>query len=459
MAELELSGINKPYNLDAEQSVLGAILLDSQNNMPKASAKLHPEHFYIKLHSEIYTVMSQMFAASETIDIVTVLEACNKKDERTKKAVFDTPEEGKVYLVKLMESVPSISSIDRYIEIIEEKYTRRQLIEIAEEILNESADSGASTSNLLELAERRVYEIRNENQVRGLVKINGVIVDILNDLSALAADPERQNGKGLKSGFPTLDKYIYGLKKSDLIIIAARPGMGKTSFAMNIASNTAKYHPEKAVCTFSLEMSKEQLVTRMLSSEGRLPSEVMKTGRLTSAQWKNLADTAAILSNFNMYIDDSSVSTVNEMKAKLRRIDNLGLVVIDYLQLMSSGRKDLNRVNEVSEITRNLKILAKELNVPVICLSQLARSAEKKEDKTPMLSDLRDSGSIEQDADIVLFLYRDGYYEKDKEDQRACKCIIAKNRHGETRDINMMWDGQFTRFTDVEYVHKDERQS
>ncbi|MBQ2798311.1 MAG: replicative DNA helicase, partial [Ruminiclostridium sp.] len=220
MAETDFSGANKPYNLDAEQSVLGAILLDSQNNMPKASAKLHPEHFYIKIHSAIYTIMSQMFAASDTIDIVTVLEACNKN------SVFDSSDEAKVYLTRLMEFVPSISSIDRYIEIIEEKYTRRQLIAVAEEILQNSSDSGAPTTNLLELAERRVYEIRNDNQVRGLVKINGVIVDILNDLSALAADPERQNGKGLKSGFPTLDKYIYGLNKSDLIIIAARPGMG-----------------------------------------------------------------------------------------------------------------------------------------------------------------------------------------------------------------------------------------
>lgn len=449
MAENELSEINMPFSLDAEQSVLGAVLLDAHNNMPKVSAKLHPEHFHVKLHSNIFAVMSQMFAMSETIDVVTVLDSCLKS------GVFDSSEEGRSYLVRLMESVPSISSIDRYVEIVEEKYTRRQLIQIADDILSNAGEAQANTSTLLELAERRIYEVRNENQVRGLVKIKGIVVDLLNNLSEMCANPDNQAPKGLKSGFPSLDKYIYGLNKSDLLIIAARPGMGKTSFAMNIAANAAKYHPDKAICVFNLEMSKEQLVTRMLSSEGRIPSELMKTGRFDRAQWQNLADASLVLSGMNMYIDDSSNITINEMKAKLRRIDNLGLIVIDYLQLMSTGRRDLNRVNEISEITRNLKIMAKELNVPVITLSQLARSAEKKDDKRPMLSDLRDSGSIEQDADIVMFLYRESYYDKDMEDQRACKCIIAKNRHGETIDIPMMWDGKYTRFTDVEFVHAE----
>lgn len=460
MADFDIAGANLPYSLDAEQSVLGAILLDSAANMPKATAKLTAEHFYVQLHSDIFAVMSQMFARSEIIDIVTVLENClnraeSGKDGYKKKSVFESPEEGRTYLVKLMETVPSISSIDRYIEIIEERYTRRQLITIAEEILDNANNGADSTSSLLELAEKRIYEVRNENQVRGLTKINGIVVSILNELSEMCSNPDKQGQRGLKSGFPTLDKYIYGLNGSDLLIIAARPGMGKTSFAMNIATNVAKYHPEKAVCVFNLEMSKEQLVTRMLSSEGRISSDLMKTGKFDPAQWRNLADASLVLSNMNIYIDDSSAITVNEMKAKLRRIDNLGLVVIDYLQLISSGRRDLNRVNEISEMTRNLKIMAKELNVPVITLSQLARSAEKKDDKRPMLSDLRDSGSIEQDADIVLFLYRDSYYNKDTEDQRACKCIIAKNRHGETNDINMMWDGQYTRFTDTEYVHAE----
>ena len=450
MAEMELAGVNLPYSLDAEQSVLGAILLDGNANMPKASAKLHPEHFYVKVHTDIYTVMMQMFAASDNIDVVTVLENCMKNN------VFESQEEGRNYLVKLMETVPSISSVDRYIEIVEDKYTRRLLISIAGDILENADEGQTDTAALLELAEKRIYDIRNENQVKGLTRLNAVIVGILNELSELCANPDKQGIQGLKSGFPSLDKYIHGLNKSDLLIVAARPGMGKTSFAMNMATNVAKYHPEKSICVFNLEMSKEQLVKRMLSSEGRISSELMSTGRFDPAQWRNLADAAFVLSNMNIYIDDSSAITVNEMKAKLRRVDNLGLIVIDYLQLISSGRRDLNRVNEISEMTRNLKIMAKELNVPIIVLSQLARSAEKKDDKRPMLSDLRDSGSIEQDADIVLFLYRDSYYNKEAEDQRACKCIVAKNRHGETNDINMIWDGQYTRFTDVEYVHAEQ---
>ncbi len=451
MADTDLIGINMPYSLDAEQAVLGAILLDAGENMIKAAAKLHPEHFYVKLHSDIFAVMTNMFTAGDTIDIVTVLERCGKDE------VFESPEEGKSYLVKLMESVPSISSIDRYIEIVEEKSTRRKLITAAQEILDRAGEGGDDTESLMELAEGAIYTVRNENQVKGLTPIKGIVVNILNELSEISANPEREGVRGIKSGFPSLDKYIYGLNKSDLVIIAARPGMGKTSFAMNMVASAARAYPDKTLCVFSLEMSKEQLVSRMISSEGMIPNELMKTGKFSPAQWRQLADTAAVLSAMNVYIDDTSAIKINEIKAKLRRMDNLGLVVIDYLQLMSSGRRDLNRVNEISEMTRNLKVMAKELNVPVITLSQLSRSAEKKDDKKPLLSDLRDSGSIEQDADIVLFLYRDSYYSKDIENARACECIIAKNRHGEVASIPMMWDGQYTRFTDVEYVHADPR--
>ncbi len=451
MAQQELTGVNLPYSLDAEQSVLGAILLAGEDNMPIASAKLRPEHFYIQLHSDIFTVMLSMFAGGESIDIVTVLDNCMKR------SVFDSTEEGRSYLTKLMEMVPSISSIERYIEIVDDRYTRRQLISVAGEILEKSEEAGSDTSALLELAERKIYEVRNESQVKGLTKISGIVVGVLDELSKLGASADAMEKKAIKSGFPTLDKYIFGLNNSDLIIIAARPGVGKTSFAMNIATNAAKFHPQKAICVFNLEMSKEQLVMRMLSSEGGVPSELMRTGRFNAQQWRNLADASLILSNMNIYIDDSSAIRVNEMKAKLRRIDNLGLVVIDYLQLISSGRRDLNRVNEVAEMTRNLKIMAKELNIPVIVLSQLSRSTEKKDDKRPMLSDLRDSGSIEQDADIVIFLYREGYYDKEKADQRACTCTVAKNRHGSTGDIDLIWDGKYTRFTDKERIHVDKQ--
>lgn len=450
MPVTEFSEMKMPHSIDTEQAVLGAILLNPEENMAAATTRIGAEHFYVKLHKSIFSVMSRMFSMGQMIDIVTVQDNCLKEH------VFDTPEQAQSYLVKLMESVPTISSIGEYLKILDENFTRRQLITVAGDILDNVGDAGNSPSSLLELAERKIYEIRNENEVRGLTRINSILVDILGELQQLVENPV-QNRKGLASGFPALDRKIHGLNNSNLLIIAARPGMGKTSFALNIAVNAAVKNGNKAVCIFNLEMSKEEIVTRMLCSEGLIENNLMKSGMFTPAQWRNLYDASTRLSALNIYIDDGAALTVNEIKAKLRRIDNLGLVVIDYLQLMSTGRRDLNRVNEISEITRSMKIMAKELNVPVITLSQLSRTAEKKDNKEPMLSDLRDSGSIEQDADIVLFLYRDSYYDKEAEDKRACKCIVAKNRHGETGDIRLCWDGQYTRFTDVEYIYEDPR--
>ncbi len=452
MADINYTDMNMPYSLEAEQSVLGAVLVDAPNNMPKVSSELHAEHFYVKLHSDIFSVMSEMFAAGDIIDIITVLESCLSEK------IFDSSEEGKGYLVKLMESVPSLSSIDSYIEILKEKNVRRRLIGAARDILNLTGDGQGSSERLLELAEKEIYDIRSEGRSGGLTKIKGIVVDVLNEISEMASNPDKQADRGMKSGFPSLDKYIYGLGNSNWIVIAGRPGMGKTAFAMNMVANAAKTRPDKAICVFNLEMPKEQLVTRMISSEGMIPNDAIQKGRFSREQWRNLADAAQVLSGMNIYIDDTAAITVNEIKAKLRRIDNLGMVVIDHLQLLSSGRRDLNRVNEVAEMTRNLKIMAKELNVPVITLSQFSRSAEKnKESKKPMLSDLRDSGTIEQDADVVLFLYRDNYYDDSKENKRACECIIAKNRHGSPGTIKLLWDGEYTRFTDVEYIHADPR--
>lgn len=277
-----------------------------------------------------------------------------------------------------------------------------------------------------------------------------VVREALHNLAYLTEHPEEANKKGLASGFSSLDKVIFGLNPSDFILIAARPAMGKTTFAMNIAVNAARINRGKKVAVFSLEMSCEQLVMRMLSSEGKISSESLRTGKIESASWGGLRQAADMLTSIELFIDDTASISIGEMKAKLRRVENLGLVVIDYLQLMSTGRRDGNRVNEISEITRNLKIMAKELNVPVITLSQLSRGPEARTDKRPMLSDLRDSGSIEQDADIVLFLYRDVYYTKDEENLSTAECIVAKNRHGETRTINLRFDGQYTRFTDLE---------
>lgn len=453
MPDINYTDVNMPHSLEAEQSVLGAILVDGRNNMPKVSEKLHVGHFYAKLHSDIFAVMSKMFAAGETIDIVTVLENCLKEN------VFESSEEGKSYLVKLMESVPSLSSLDSYIKIIEEKNTRRRLIEAARDILANAGDGQEDTERLLQIAEQNIYDIRSDKSTTGLTGIRGIVVEVLNELSDLYTNPGKLKERGMKSGFPSLDKRINGLGNSNWIVIAGRPGMGKTAFAMNMVANAARSAPEKAICVFNLEMPKEQLVSRMISSEGMIPNTLMQTGRFSREQWRNLADAAQVLSNMNIYIDDTAAITADEIKAKLMRVKNLGMVVVDHLQLLSSTRKDFNRVNQVSEMTRALKIMAKELNVPVITLSQFSRSAEKGKEKSqkPLLSDLRDSGTIEQDADVVLFLYRDNYYDKSEENKRACECIIAKNRHGETGSIQLVWDGEYTRFTDVEYIHADPR--
>ena len=443
MAELEIIESNLPFNVDAEQIVLGSVIVEPEL-LTKISDVLTPDHFHIKMHSGIYGVIQKLFVGGGDINIVTVTEHC------VRQGVFESQDAARTYLFKLSEMSVEKASIESYAEVLDEKYLMRQLIVASRDIFDKASSGTEEPSSMLDYAEKRIYDIRNDKEIKGLLHIGPTLRDALRSLAYLAEHPEEASKKGMSSGFPSLDKFIFGLNPSDFILIAARPGMGKTSFAMNIAVNAARMHPEKKVAVFSLEMSREQLVARMLSSEGRIPSDALKTGRIEPSQWRNLNEAAEMLNMIEVYVDDTANITIGEMKAKLRRMNDLGLVVIDYLQLMSTGRRDGNRVNEVSEITRNLKILAKELNVPVITLSQLSRGPESRENKRPMLSDLRESGSIEQDADIVLFLYRDAYYTKSEENQESCECIIAKNRHGETATVNLRWDGQFTRFSDVE---------
>lgn len=443
MAELEIIESNLPFNVDAEQIVLGSVIVEPEL-LTKISDVLTPDHFHIKMHSGIYGVIQKLFVGGGDINIVTVTEHC------VRQGVFESQDAARTYLFKLSEMSVEKASIESYAEVLDEKYLMRQLIVASRDIFDKASSGTEEPSSMLDYAEKRIYDIRNDKEIKGLLHIGPTLRDALRNLAYLAEHPEEASKKGMSSGFPSLDKFIFGLNPSDFILIAARPGMGKTSFAMNIAVNAARMHPEKKVAVFSLEMSREQLVARMLSSEGRIPSDALKTGRIEPSQWRNLNEAAEMLNMIELYVDDTANVAIGEMKAKLRRMSDLGLVVIDYLQLMSTGRRDGNRVNEVSEITRNLKILAKELNVPVITLSQLSRGPESRENKRPMLSDLRESGSIEQDADIVLFLYRDAYYTKSEENQESCECIIAKNRHGETATVNLRWDGQFTRFSDVE---------
>ncbi len=452
MAEYDLSGVNIPYNLDAEQSVLGTVLMDGEA-MSELATILQPDHFYVAVNKAVYGVMLNMFITGERIDVVTVLEACMRQ------GIFETNEQAKEYLTRIMTAVPSISSVSKYAQIVVDKYMVRSLIFAAKEIIDNANEGAEDANTLIDFAEQKIFDIRSGAEIKGLTHISGIVLDRINALNDLYKQAKAGGGAsitGLSTLYKELDKRIYGLNRSDLIILAARPGMGKTSFAMNIATNVGKKYQDTAIAVFSLEMSKEQIVSRMISSEASLTSEAMKTGVIPDEKWKDIGRAAEVLSRLNIYIDDTPGITVAGIKAKLRRMKNLGLVVIDYLQLMSSTKNyNGNRVVEISDITRNLKIMAKELNVPVITLSQLARGPEQRPDKRPLLSDLRESGSIEQDADIVMFLYRNAYYDKTDPNVNACECIVAKNRHGEPGTVPLGWDGEFTRFTNAEFVRQE----
>lgn len=430
-----------PYNLEAEQTILGALLLDP-DVLTVVLEYIKPESFYNPQHRELFGIIIRMFSIGKQADLITVL------NDAVNAGIFETSSAGKKYLAAIMEQVPTVSNITSYCKIVEEKYYIRSLIIASREIIDAANTGQESATGLLDMAEQKIYDIRKGKETDGLTKIDEVIVEAYDHLQKITG-PDKEKYLGAKSGFSDLDSLITGLNKSDLLIIAARPGMGKTSFALNIAQNVCR-KGDRQVAVFSLEMSKEQLVTRMLSSEALVSSYDLKTGRLSPDDWTKLASGADILSRMPMYLDDTPGITVPQIKAKLRRMKNIGLVVIDYLQLMSSGRRIDNRVTEISEITRQLKLLAKELEVPVITLSQLARGPESRTDHRPLLSDLRESGSIEQDADIVMFLYRDAYYNKESEQQNVSECIIAKNRHGETNTVKLIWDGQYTRFSNAE---------
>ena len=450
---LESLGVNLPYSMEAEQAVLGAALLDAEL-VPRLVEQLRPEMFYARQNGEIFTELVSLFTAGKPVDFVTVLRSVQDA------AVFDSEDEAKVYLTTVCETVPALSHVDAYMEIIQQKYRMRQLLNTARAIL-ERAGEETDTDLLLESAEQKIYEIRSGRDTSALTPISSVILDTYAHLQEISG-PNRAKYLGIPTGFRYLDKMLTGLGRSDLIILAARPGMGKTSFALNIATNVAK-RGELGVAIFSLEMTKDQLVNRILSSEAAIESQSFRTGELSIGDWEDLARASEVLARTHMYLDDTSNITIPEMKAKIRRVNqdparnNIGVVIIDYLQLMSTGKRTESRVQEISEITRNLKIMAKELNVPVIALSQLSRSAEKstgRSDHRPVLSDLRDSGSIEQDADSVLFLYRDAYYDKSEDaDATIAECIVAKNRHGEVGTVPLAWDGAHTRFTDVAYEH------
>ena len=443
MAIDELLSRQMPHSLEAEQAALGALLIDV-DCVKDVMDKLQPDDFYIQQNREIFETIYTMFSYSKAIDGVTVAE------EMQKNGTFrqDTTRN---YLIQLMEMTPTSANVMEYVNIIRDKSLLRSLAKAAGEISTMVQEGLGEAGAILEAAEQKVYGIRRGRSAQEMTPIAHLIKPFLDRLNDLAAG-KREVG-GLPSGFAHVDRKIHGLNKSDLILLAARPGVGKSSFALNIALNVAK-QTQKTVAVFSLEMSKEQLLVRLMASEGLIPLNTLATGRLSSTDWGKLTQAARVLRRTDIRIDDNPMLTAADMNAKCRRLDNLGLVVIDYLQLMSSagGRSYAgeNRQQAVSDISRMLKIMAKELDVPVVCLSQLSRANEKREDKRPMLSDLRDSGAIEQDADIVMFLYREDYYKEDTENRNIAECIVAKNRHGETGKIALRWTPEYTTFSTME---------
>ncbi len=443
MRASDILGRELPYSLEAEQAVLGGILLDPTTVLPKVIEILKPEYFYRPQHRDLFAIMMRMFTTAQVGDIVTVI------DEAVTMGVFETSAMAKAYLSGIMDGVPSTSNIESYCRIVEEKYHIRALVNVANEIIETANDGSVDSKTMLDSAEQKIFDIRQGNDVQGLSRIDSVIIEAYEHLQEISG-PDAEKHLGAKTGFSQLDNITTGLNNSDLIIIAARPAMGKSAFALNIAVNTCK-RTMKDVVIFSLEMGKEQLATRMLASESLVNNTCLRSGKIEPDDWLKLAVGTESLSRLPIYLDDGAGINVPQMKAKLRRMRNLGLVVIDYLQLMSSPNKHTSRVNEVSEITRQLKLMAKELNVPVIALSQLSRSSEKRDDKRPMLSDLRESGSIEQDADIIMFLYRDAYYDKENADQSVAECIVAKNRHGTTDTVKLAWIGEYTLFRGMDF--------
>ena len=443
MANEDLLLRQMPHSLEGEQAVLGSMLID-EGCVKEVMDKLVPSDFYLRQNREIFETIYTMFTYARPIDGITVCEEMRKAgtyDENTTRS----------YLAQLMEITPTSANVMEYVAIVRDKALLRGVAQAAGEITALVQEGIGEAGEILEAAEQKIYAVRRGQSAQDMVPLRMVLPEVLDRLSEMSESESRL--PGLSTGLSAVDRKITGLNKSDLILLAARPGMGKTSFALNVALNVAKSE-KKTVAVFSLEMSREQLATRLLSSEACVESGRLRTGSLRETDWEKIAAAASVLNKVDIRIDDNPMLSVADMNAKCRRIDGLALVVIDYLQLMTSAsgnnRGGENRQQMVSDMSRMLKIMAKELNVPVICLSQLSRANEKRDDKRPMLSDLRESGAIEQDADIVMFLYRDDYYNEDSEKRNIAECIVAKNRHGETGKVELRWMPEYTTFATLE---------
>ena len=438
-----------PVSIEAEQALLGSLIINPEC-FDKVGGIISVDDFYLEEHKHIYSALLKMYTQSKIIDTVTLVNTLVEEGDRDEAG-------GIQYISLIANSVPAVSNVRDYARIVKDKSVLRHLIGICEDISADAYDEGAPVRVIVDSAEQKIFDISHNNETKDFRHIRDILQNVYQEIETLAETGGAVTG--VKTGFSGLDRMLIQMGKGDLVIVGARPGMGKTSFALNIATNVAK-SSKKAVAIFSLEMSGEQLVTRLLSSEALVDSSRLRTGQLKTEDWDNIAGVISTLSGCDIYIDDTSAITTAEMKSKLRRISNLGLVVIDYIGLMQSTANTDNRAQQVGEISRNLKIMAKDFGVPIVCCAQLNRGTESRsgDGKKPTLADLRDSGSIEQDADIVLFLYRDEYYKDisgsdnqgSENTANTAEVIIAKNRHGSVGNLKMGWIGQFTKFRTLE---------
>lgn len=452
MAETEismnLSGREMPYSREAEQAVIGSILTNPQS-VAEAAEIISASDFYYAQNREIFAAVMDLFNENSAIDFVTVSNRLSQNDKL--EAVG-----GVIYLRNAAENVPTTHHVGYYSEIIKEKSTLRMLIKSADSISNMAYEGTDNSENILQRSEQLLYDVAAGHETNDIVPIKSVL---MGSYQMLVENSQSKGGiTGLNTGFDELNRRTGGFHGGELILIAGRPGMGKSSFAVNIAEHVA-INDKNTVAIFNLEMPKEQIVNRILCSQAMVNSIKIRTGDMDGEDWEKIGDVVNKVASAPIYIDDTASITVSQIRAKCRRLKqtkNLALVVIDYLQLMHSGKRTDSRQQEISEISRSLKILSKELNVPVIALSQLSRASEGRSDKRPMLSDLRESGAIEQDADMVMFLYRDDYYNKETEDKNLAECIIAKHRSGETGMFKLGWRGEYTKFQNVEFKLKEQ---
>ena len=440
-----------PVSAEAERALLGALIIKPEA-FDNIGGSISSSDFYYKEHQHIFSAISSMYMQNRVIDIVTLVNALVEQGDKDEAG-------GMQYIASLANSVPTTANVRDYAKIVKDKAVLRSLIKTCDRISETAYDESEPVRAIIDSAEQAIFDISHNNETKDFKHIRDVLQTVYKDIETLSETGGATDGA--KTGFSALDRVLIQMGKGDLVIVGARPGMGKTSFALNIATNVAK--TKKAVAIFNLEMSAEQLVHRLLSSEALIDSSKLRTGQLKPEDWDNLASVASSLSGCEIYIDDTSAITATEMKSKLRRIPNLGLVVIDYIGLMQSTSNTDNRAQQVGEISRSLKIMAKDLGIPIVCCAQLNRGTETRSGeggKKPSLADLRDSGSIEQDADIVLFLYRDEYYSAIKgtnnedpntpSNANTAEIIVAKNRHGSVDNVKMGWIGQFTKFRTLE---------